>query len=116
MAERVSKKPSAAAAKAKKKAAEKAAAESAAEDVVRILVEDGQEFIKTSVLKDLDLIAAALVAKAKAGGTAHLRLLWALGKMDADATATVKQRAPSLSALLMHELSLQEAAKKTADK
>jgi hypothetical protein len=75
-------------------------------------VKDGQKHIKVTLLNELDEITAALVVKAKDGGTAHLKLLWELGKLDEDPTAAVKRRAPSLSALLMREIREKEAAKK----
>ena len=75
-------------------------------------VKDGQKHIRVTLLKELDEITTALVIKAKDGGTAHLRLLWELGKLDQSPTAAVKRRAPSLSALLMREIREKEAAKK----
>jgi hypothetical protein len=82
----------------------------------RVVVKDGQKYIKKTVLQDLDLIADGLVKKAKAGGTAQLKLLWELGKLDEDPTAKAKRRAPSLSALLMKEIRTKQAAKKAASK
>ena len=80
-----------------------------------VVVEDGQEHIKKMLLKDLDAIARAMVKKARAGGTAQLRLLWTLGKLDEDARAMVIKRSPSLSTLLMQEIRSKEALKKRID-
>ena len=106
--------PLVAAARAKKKEAAPTefVDESVDEKKKPVAVKDGQQHIKGRLLKELDDITTALVEKAKGGGTAHLRLLWDLGKLDQDPTATVKRRPASLSALLLREIREKESAKK----
>jgi hypothetical protein len=78
--------------------------------VVRVV--DGEQHIKVKLLGALDSITTAMVDKAKKGGTAPLRLLWELGKLERDATAKPRRREPSLSRLLMKELRNKEMVKK----
>jgi hypothetical protein len=75
-------------------------------------VKDGQDYIKKELLKELSAITTKMIASAKGGGTAPLRLLWELGKLHEDATMKPKRRQPSLGKLLMDEIHKKDIAKK----
>jgi hypothetical protein len=75
-------------------------------------VRDGQQYVKTELLRHLRSITAGMIEKAKTGGTAQLNLLWQLGKLDEDPTRKPKQRPPSLGKLLMDEVRKREAERK----
>jgi hypothetical protein len=98
--------------RAKKKSIGNSEAEAALAALPKRRVRDGQRHIKGKVLRELDSITDALVERAKSGGTSHLRLLWDLGKLHQDATATSTKQAPSLSDLLMREIKEKRALKR----
>jgi hypothetical protein len=75
-------------------------------------VRDGQHFVKRELLKHLSPIVQGMIGKATEGGTAQLKLLWALGKLDEDPTMSRKTRPVSLGKLLMDEVRKREAEKK----
>lgn len=78
-------------------------------------VKDGQQYIKTELLRELGPITRGMIKKSKAGGTAPLKLLWELGKLHEDSKARRKTPPPSLGKLLLDELRKKKAQKKLLD-
>lgn len=81
----------------------------------RKAVRDGQQYIKKELLKELSCITSGMIAKAKGGGTAPLKLLWELGKLHENASSKRKPRQPSLGKLLLEEVRRKQAESRKAE-